>query len=172
MINLVLICYCNFGCEICNSRLKFLCRLAAPESVQFFQFDKDGNMYVFEPGAGCTGESKLVQPGEEMIFSNITENKQVLNPSLQVKTAVKCEKKVDNIRATCSQRSFHAPLSDGKLEKMAYKNFAEDTMKKVNWVVKMYNDWRVHRNSGEAKKFIYCDLDKKETISEGTLLLL
>ena len=44
--------------------------MVASESVQFFQFDQQGNMYVFEPGAGCTGNATLVKPGDELIFDN------------------------------------------------------------------------------------------------------
>ena len=44
----------------------FTFRLAKPEDVQYFQFDKDGNMFIYEPGAGCTGVPKLVPPGEEL----------------------------------------------------------------------------------------------------------
>ena len=25
------------------------------ESVQFMQFDAEGNLYIYEPGAGCSG---------------------------------------------------------------------------------------------------------------------
>ena len=45
-------------------------RLAASESVQFFQFDQQGNMFVFEPGAGCTGMTTLVRPGDDLIFDS------------------------------------------------------------------------------------------------------
>ena len=51
----------------------FFCRMADPESVQFFQFDSEGNMYMFEPGAGCTGASRCVEPGDEMIFGRQSE---------------------------------------------------------------------------------------------------
>ena len=33
------------------------------ESVQYFQFDKEGNMYVFEPGSGFSGCCLRVEPG-------------------------------------------------------------------------------------------------------------
>ena len=46
------------------------CRVSESESVQYFQFDGDGNMFIFAPGAGCTGETKLVSPGDESIFSS------------------------------------------------------------------------------------------------------
>ena len=41
-------------------------RLAASESVQYFQFDSAGNMYVYEPGSGFSGPSVMVNPGFEM----------------------------------------------------------------------------------------------------------
>ena len=39
---------------------------AKSESVQYFQFDKDGNLYVFEPGAGCLGPCVKVDSGFEL----------------------------------------------------------------------------------------------------------
>ena len=42
---------------------------AETESTQFFQFDSHRNMYIFTPGAGCMGPTKLVRPGDEMIFN-------------------------------------------------------------------------------------------------------
>ena len=44
-------------------------RLVASEDVQYFHFDKDGNMFIYKPGAGFSGNCKLVTPGEE-IFTN------------------------------------------------------------------------------------------------------
>ena len=44
----------------------YIFRLRASESVQYFQFDQTGNMFVFEPGAGFTGPSVKVNPGFEM----------------------------------------------------------------------------------------------------------
>ena len=59
---------CNF---VVISIITF--KVKATESVQYFQFDKDGNMFVFAPGAGCSGEAALVQPGDELFgYDNIT----------------------------------------------------------------------------------------------------
>ena len=33
------------------------------ESVQFMQFDKEGNLYVYEPGAGCSGVPRKIEQG-------------------------------------------------------------------------------------------------------------
>ena len=55
---------------VCN--LKYYCfRIRSSEDVQYFQFDSDGNMYVFEPGAGMSGECVRVEPGFEV---NVTQN--------------------------------------------------------------------------------------------------
>ena len=78
--------------------------------------------------------------------------------------------KVDYLHISSTQRSFHATLSDQKLEQMSHKNFSEDTMKKVKWVVKMNHDWSVHRNSSDDLDGIYFDFHKKETIMQDTLL--
>ena len=47
--------------------------MACPESMQFFQFDSKGNMFVYAPGAGCTGEAKLVAL-EMNLYSQIALN--------------------------------------------------------------------------------------------------
>ena len=51
------------------SVVKSYFRHRASESVQFFQFDEQGNMFVFAPGAGCSSEAQLVKPGDELIFT-------------------------------------------------------------------------------------------------------
>ena len=38
--------------------------------VQYFQFDSAENMYIFAPGAGCTGETKIVRPGDELFLAS------------------------------------------------------------------------------------------------------
>ena len=38
--------------------------------VQCFQFDEEGNMYIFKAGAGYIGTPKLVKPGDDPISSN------------------------------------------------------------------------------------------------------
>ena len=45
---------------------KFFFRLKASESVQYFQFDSVGNMFIFEPGAGFSGNSTLARPGDQL----------------------------------------------------------------------------------------------------------
>ena len=37
---------------------------------------------------------------------------------------------------------YHEPLDMASLQHLARKNFAEETMKKISWVVNMYTDWR------------------------------
>ena len=50
---------------------KFNFRMSEPESVQYFQFDQEGNMYMYPAGAGITGIPKLVRPGDELTFSGV-----------------------------------------------------------------------------------------------------
>lgn len=52
----------------------FVCRIKFSEDVQYFQFDKEGNMYVFPPGSGFTGEAKLVKPGDELFGKDNTSS--------------------------------------------------------------------------------------------------
>ena len=43
------------------------------QSVQFMQFDKEGNLFVFEPGAGCSGIARKIPQGfsqEDLEFTN------------------------------------------------------------------------------------------------------
>ena len=55
-----------FVFDFTSTSVKFLCRMCSSEPVQYFKFDQDGNMYMYEPGAGFSGEAKLVQPGDEL----------------------------------------------------------------------------------------------------------
>ena len=64
----------KFQCSVCLSVLKFyIFRLAKSEDVQYFQFDHDGNMYVYEPGSGYTGVPRKVEPGEELHLGTWSE---------------------------------------------------------------------------------------------------
>ena len=70
---------------------EFFFRLKASESVQYFQFDSVGNMFIFEPGAGFSGNSTLVRPGDEiftegtsLVQSNALVNISQCMPSKQV----------------------------------------------------------------------------------------
>ena len=42
---------------------------------------------------------------------------------------------------------------------MSRKSFSDETMKKVNWVTKMYSEWRSARNSLPQFETIVADLD-------------
>ena len=54
--------WCDLTLYCCES----IFRMAKAESVQYFQFDQTGNLYVYEPGAGCSGPCVKVEPGFEM----------------------------------------------------------------------------------------------------------
>ena len=46
--------------------MSFSFSLIASESVQYFQFDSSGNMFIFQPGSGFSGPAVKVEPGFEM----------------------------------------------------------------------------------------------------------
>ena len=63
--------------------------------MQYFQFDNDGNMFVYEPGAGCSGLCVKVDAGfdenqSKNVFSAGSQEVKVEPPS-HVVTSVKCE---------------------------------------------------------------------------------
>ena len=60
-------CYCLVFTIFINSVLTInvYFRLVSSEDVQYFQIDQDGNMYVFEPGSGFSGNCQLVRPGDD-----------------------------------------------------------------------------------------------------------
>ena len=101
--------------------------------TQFFQFDQQGNMYVFAPGAGCTGPTCLVKPGDELIF-NSSYNASDWSSAMDVKV-----KEEDPFVAhTCPAGNvvaigwdFKEPLSDKDLVELSHKNFSEETMKQI-----------------------------------------
>ena len=130
-------------------------------------------MYVFPAGSGCTGNPRLVHPGDEFIFSNTEEDSQKVNGEVldcnEVAPSCSTEKMEFSHSSTNSGRSFHEPLKQEELQSLGYNNFAPDTMKKVRWVTKMYREWRNHWNSIGGGEQISCDLDCKETISEESL---
>ena len=65
-----------------------------------------------------------------------------------------------------SYQTFNEPLDYYALQNMARKNFSEETTKKVNYVWKMYSQWRIQRNDSGLYELITCDLDDHETINE------
>ena len=130
-------------------------------------------MYIFVPGAGCTGPTRLVRPGDEMIFNSS------YNPSdWATETMVKTEIDDTAIPHTCPVGSvastactFKAPLQDDQLAKLSHKNFSPDTMKQIRWVRKMYRDTDTdtdHRHSCGFDYIVY-DLEDKATITAESL---
>ena len=146
---------------------KSIFRILKSQSVQYFQFDSEGNMYMYPPGCGFSGKPKLVHPGDELFLEEEI-------PSSETFTVAACSQEVNcqmesTLSTLSSSRSFKTPLSDDKLEELSHKNFAPDTVKKMKWAVKMYHEWHNNRNAGGFEK-IECDLDKKETITSNSLL--
>ena len=155
-----------------NFKKLWLClfSLTEPETTQFFQFDRDGNMYVFAPGAGCTGPTQLVKPGDELIFNSS------YNPSDWTSgNSIKVEEEDTFVAHTCPagnavaiSQDFKEPLSNEDLVKLSHKIFSNETMKQIWWVRKMYHEWRTccHAHGFE---FIQCDLEDRATITAESL---
>ena len=83
------------------------------ESVQYFQFDSMGNMYVYPPGAGCTGELKLLKPGDEMIYNSKEEDicvSQVENCEVSVAQVESPQICQTSEKVTSSRCAFKTPL--------------------------------------------------------------
>ena len=51
---------------LCFESFAFVFRLRASEDIQYFQFDQDGNMFIFQPCSGFSGPAIKVEPGFEM----------------------------------------------------------------------------------------------------------
>ena len=74
------------------------------------------------------------------------------------------------LRFCCRKtRSFKEPLDDKVMETLTYKKFSDETMKKVNWVRRMYNDWRNYRNNSEHLKSIDSDIEDINSLSQEGL---
>ena len=126
-------------------------------------------MYVFAPGAGCTGPTRLVKPGDELIFNSS------YNPlDWATESNVKVEQDDMALPATCpggvdtSGREFKPPLPEEDLIDLSHKNFSAETMKQVRWVRKMYREWRQFRNS-QGFATMHCDLEDKAMITAESL---
>ena len=147
-------------------------RLTCPETVQFFQIDDAGNIFVFAPGAGCTGTPHHVEPGDEMIFNYSQEFSQDLKCMDMPTPAFECitQEVQPQISSTQHSRTFTVPLQNDILDDLKHMNFAPDTMKKIQCVTKMYRDWREYRHSFLDKQRITCDLDDKSTITKESLI--
>ena len=143
--------------------------MTEPESTQFFQFDTEGNMYVFAPDTGCTGPTRLVRPGDELIFNS------TYNPSDWAMDNIESIGHEENgCASTCPGgvvavgREFKLPLMEDDLIELSHKNFSDETMRQIHWVCKMYRDWRLYRQ-GLGLEHIPCDLEDKATITGESL---
>ena len=153
-------------------------RLKASESVQFFQFDQAGNMYIFPAGSGCTGVPKLVKPGDAMIFTDDSKKREIFQSeeSGVVSLSNETSQLLPQVSSGClsaipmsNHRKFKSPLPYEDLDKLRNKNFSPDTEKKIKWAVKMYHDWRSFRHENGFEN-IACDLDEKDTITYENLV--
>ena len=78
----VLLCYvCILNHFLVRLNVKIHCNfmnfssLLQTEIIQYFQFDQDGNMYIFPHGS--SREATLVRPGDELFLPNNAYNRNV-----------------------------------------------------------------------------------------------
>ena len=126
-------------------------------------------MYIFALGTGATGPSKLVKPGDALIFNSN------YNPAdWETDDWPGNDSQDDKLPHTCpadgtnSGHEFKPPLPDDALEDLGHKNFSVETMKQVQWVHKMNCEWSSYRE-GLGLERILCDLEDKATITTETL---
>ena len=94
--------------------LLFYYRLKCSESVQYFQFDSEGNMFVFKPGSGFSGPSVKVQPGfeieecmQESFFSNTISQDMSLIDVSKVEYSTQCvTSDHDNMDSSVEKRYY------------------------------------------------------------------
>ena len=67
------------------------------------------------------------------------------------------------------KRTYDQPLEANVLMSLTRKTFADETMKKINWVVKMFSEWRMYRNGSGSIEFIECDLGDVDTVTRENL---
>ena len=149
-----------------------LSRMCKSEGVQYFQFDSEGNMYVYPPGSGFAGIPKLVMPGDELFKDEVVASSQDFSLSGYVDGDVNALHSNGNLSTqdiVTPSCEFKKPLDEEKLNDLCHKNFSPETMKKVKWVLKMFREWRSYRHSN-GYEYIPCDLDHKSTISEESLI--
>ena len=155
--------------------VKIYCRMCESETVQYFEFDQDGNMFIYPSGAGCTDESRLVQPGGEMIFGHYEEelpqNVKFEGDVLSMQQVVSTKSNIAESSSTevCKGRGFNQLLENKILEDLSHKKFADETMKKIRWVPKMYREWKTFHNTS-GFDYIECDLDDVRTITKENLI--
>ena len=67
--------------------------MVASEDVQYFQFDQEGNMFVYKPESGFSGPSVMVEPGFDMkevteLIQNLSSSCYVSKSTTEVKSDV------------------------------------------------------------------------------------
>lgn len=67
-------------------------------------------------------------------------------------------------------RSFAAPTKDQDLVKLSCKQFAQETDKKIRWVLNMFAEWKKYRNNIPGYDCIELDLVNVQTITKPNLV--
>ena len=142
------------------------------ESTQYFQFDSQGNMFIFTSGDECLGQAKLAKPGDDFIFSSENDWQKLDGPWLEFLT----ENHDTGLAFTCpsqataySGHEYNTLPPNNVLIQLTHKNFSKETMKKIRWVRKIYNEWHAYRHAN-GFEYITCDIEDPSTITEESLI--
>ena len=86
------------------------------------------------------------------------------------KLKVKCDKFIATLKqqeASAGQlsRVFGPAVDDDYIDDMSKKQFAKSTHYNINWILKMYHQWREHHNSLPTLRNIDVDLEDISTIN-------
>ena len=65
---------------------------------------------------------------------------------------------------------FKAPLDQTDMLSLKHKMFSAETMKKVHWAKRMFDDWKLFRNSQEHLISFHVDLDDISKLSKEDLV--
>ena len=100
------------GCDIFLKLVKLYNRLACLESVQYFQFDSDRNLFVYEPGAGFSGNCVRVEPGFDL--NEISQMYSSAKSSLACDGVLQVQKSESTSQHMSLSTDIVAPTTDKK----------------------------------------------------------
>ena len=95
----------------CNLRLK-----SKSEDVQYMKFDSEGNLFLYEPGAGMSGiPRRVIQLGSDEVIYDDSENCGDLSHNITAEKKVKILPSAQIHRLVPGKGSVITNATDGKL---------------------------------------------------------
>ena len=123
---------CILMCRFCDClfdvRIFIHFRISQMETIQYFQFDQTGNMFVYPASCGCTGIPKLAKPGDDIFFSDSGE--EIITNTMGSDESFVTETQYSTVQVmacvSSAPNTFLQPLDSVKLEKLSHKNFSPE----------------------------------------------